>query len=340
VRCLKAIVPVMAAVVLALAGPAHAQNLLTNPGFEDFTGPFDTSTDVAANTPATWDHWITQYTSTQALLGSSTSFPPGWSDNNFAAQDAPTSDLTDQIMQGIDGTSVVANKLVNVELKYINTGNGARAGLVQVFGLPAGTSWSRFAPWSCVGCTLLFSMALNTTATWTTISGSFTPTTTYAAVAIGIQLGGPTSIANSGFRAVDDVSLSQNQPPDCSSATASPSSLWPPNHQFVNISVVGVTDPDGDPFSITIDSIFQDEPVLSPGSGNTSPDGTGVGTSTARVRAEREGSGNGRVYHIGFTADDGNGGTCTGEVLVGVPKSQGANGGPVDGGALYDSTAP
>jgi len=129
-----------------------------------------------------------------------------------------------------------------------------------------------------------------------------------------------------------------NRPPDCSKVRPSISMLWPPNHNFVNVNVLGVTDPDGDPVTIRIDSIFQDEPVKGTGDGNTSPDGTGINTSSAGVRAEREGSGNGRVYHIGFTANDGKGGTCNGEVRVGVPKSMGKNGGPVDNGALYDST--
>ncbi len=99
-----------------------------------------------------------------------------------------------------------------------------------------------------------------------------------------------------------------------------------------------MTDPDGDPVTITVDAIYQDEPVNGLGDGDTAPDGAGVGTSTAQVRAERAGSGNGRVYHIDFTADDGNGGQCSGAVLVGVPKSQGKNGAPVDDGALFDST--
>lgn len=86
-------------------------------------------------------------------------------------------------------------------------------------------------------------------------------------------------------------------------------------------------------------SIFQDEPVKSPGSGNTAPDGAGIGTSTASVRPEREGGGDGRVYHISFTATSATGGACTGTVTVGVPKGQG-HGAPVDGGPLYDSTIP
>lgn len=131
-----------------------------------------------------------------------------------------------------------------------------------------------------------------------------------------------------------------NQPPDCSMAKPSIKKLWPPNHQWTKIKVLGVTDPDDDPVTIVIDSIFQDEPVNGSGDGNTSPDGKGIGSSAASVRSERQGSGNGRVYHISFTANDGNGGTCSGEVTVGVPKSQGKKGGPVDDGALYDSTSP
>ena len=129
-----------------------------------------------------------------------------------------------------------------------------------------------------------------------------------------------------------------NEPPDCSAVSPSIDSIWPPNHKFVTVDVLGVTDPEGDPIVIMIDSIFQDEPVDLTGDGSFVPDGQGVGSTTAEVRAERDGSGNGRVYHIGFTADDGNGGTCTGEVLVGVPHSQSDKGAPVDDGALYDST--
>jgi hypothetical protein len=135
-----------------------------------------------------------------------------------------------------------------------------------------------------------------------------------------------------------------NRPPDCSAAAPSVSLLWPPNHQMVPVSVLGVTDPDNDPISITITSIRQDEPVNTVGDGNTEVDGTGIGTSTAEVRAERTGNkrvpGNGRVYHISYSAADGNGGTCSGAVKVGVPHDQGGRPQPVDDGPIYDSTAP
>ena len=127
-------------------------------------------------------------------------------------------------------------------------------------------------------------------------------------------------------------------PPVCSAAAASQTTLWPANHQMTAVTILGVTDPDGDPVTISIDAIYQDEPVNGSGDGDTGPDGAGIGTATALVRAERAGDGNGRYYHIFFTATDSFGNTCSGEVLVSVPKSQGRNGAAVDDGALYDST--
>ncbi len=133
------------------------------------------------------------------------------------------------------------------------------------------------------------------------------------------------------------LQLTEDNPlPVCSGATPSIASLWPPNHRFVGIDILGVTDSDGDEITITIDGILQDEAVDAKDSGNTAPDGKGVGTSTAQVRAERVESGNGRVYHISFTATDGNGGSCSGEVLVHVPVNR--NGTAVDDDPLYDST--
>lgn len=124
---------------------------------------------------------------------------------------------------------------------------------------------------------------------------------------------------------------------DCNTAVPSQDTLWPPNHKMKDITVEGVTKVDGTPVSITITSIFQDEPTDGPG-GDKSPDGAGVGTDTSQIRMERLGNGDGRVYHIFFDAIDDTGATCSGEVLVSVPHDQG--GGPaIDGGALFDSTA-
>jgi hypothetical protein len=128
-----------------------------------------------------------------------------------------------------------------------------------------------------------------------------------------------------------------NQPPNCSGATPSVSKIWPPNHNMVNVTIQGVTDPDGEPVTINIDQIKQDEPTDGTGDGHTCPDGAGIGTSTAQVRAERSAQGNGRVYTIYFTASDGKGGSCQGSVTVCVPRT--GKGSCTYGGAIYDSTA-
>ncbi len=133
----------------------------------------------------------------------------------------------------------------------------------------------------------------------------------------------------------------QNRAPECGSAAPSIATIWPPNHQFVNVTITGVTDAEGDTLTTTITGIHQDELVDSTGDGRFAPDGAGVGTSTAEVRAERAGTpkapGNGRVYHIGFSVDDGHGGTCSGTVRVGVPHDQ-RGAAAVDDGALHSST--
>lgn len=134
----------------------------------------------------------------------------------------------------------------------------------------------------------------------------------------------------------------ESDTPDCSHAAASLTELWPPNHQFVEVSVVGVTDPDGEPISITITGITQDEPLNGQGDGNTCPDAEGVATATARLRAERAGPpwvpGDGRVYHVSFTAADGDDGECSGTVTVCVPHDQRPGHTCGDQAALVDST--
>jgi hypothetical protein len=132
-----------------------------------------------------------------------------------------------------------------------------------------------------------------------------------------------------------------NLPPDCSGAVANATMLWPPNHKFVPIAIGNVTDPDGDPVNMTITGIHQDEPTKGLGSGDQSPDGIIVDNHTVKVRAERAGTGDGRVYHIDFTANDGKGGVCTGEVSVPVvPHDQRPSNTPIDQGPLFDSTVP
>ena len=105
----------------------------------------------------------------------------------------------------------------------------------------------------------------------------------------------------------------------------------------MEVSILGVVDPDGDPVTITVTGIAQNEPIDSGDAGNPCPDAAGVGSSIARLRAERRGGGDGRVYQVAFLADDGKGGQCDGTVTVCVPSKPGAV--CVDQGRLFDSVA-
>jgi hypothetical protein len=139
--------------------------------------------------------------------------------------------------------------------------------------------------------------------------------------------------------AVAAPAFAQNQPPSCASASVSPTELWPPNHRLVPLVLGGVTDPDGDPVVARIVEVFQDEPVDEVGDGATCPDGVVSSADGAFLRSERNGQGDGRVYHVRFRANDGNGGACEGEATVCVPHDRGRGNACVDQGPLFDAVS-
>jgi PKD repeat protein len=128
-----------------------------------------------------------------------------------------------------------------------------------------------------------------------------------------------------------------NDPPVCTAAQVDTPESWPPNHVMVALQLTGFTDVDGDAVTVEATSVRQDEPINSVADGDTSPDAT---LSPLQIRSERSGQGDGRVYHIGFRASDGRGGTCTGTVRVCVQHDQSPPGSCGDGGPLFDSTQP
>ena len=136
-----------------------------------------------------------------------------------------------------------------------------------------------------------------------------------------------------------DACVAANAAPDCSQAAVVPGMFRRPDLKLHRISVGGVSDPDGDPVAVSIDSVFQDEPVDLFACGVDRPDATGLGTDQVSVRAESLPQGDGRVYHVAFSASDGRGGSCSGTATVCVPrmgwrKSDSC----VDQGPRYDST--
>lgn len=145
-----------------------------------------------------------------------------------------------------------------------------------------------------------------------------------------------------GGTAADEVVitvLDTNAPPACELAEPSKPMLWPPNHKLIPFAITGASDPEAGDVSITIIAVTQDEPLNGLGDGDTAPDAV-LQDGTVLLRAERAGVGNGRVYHIHFAANDGEGGTCVGVVTTCVPHDMGKGSSCIDDGQSYNSLAP
>jgi len=244
------------------------------------------------------------------------------------------------------------------------TGPTTVTGMVQIFD-PTTNTWSTGAPMPTPRAAAMAGVLcgqivvfggydggsnLDQTETYDPVSDTWAPGPPMLMPASEIAQG-PTQTANvifavgsgifgTGDHVVQALEAQCNAPPDCTNAVAYPSELWPPNHKFADVSVTGVTDPDGDPVTITITGISQDEPLNGLGDGDTCPDASGVGSAVAKLRAERSGTADGRVYHMSFNASDGRGGECAGEATVCVPHDQRPGHTCGDQGPLVSSTGP
>jgi hypothetical protein len=112
-----------------------------------------------------------------------------------------------------------------------------------------------------------------------------------------------------------------NRAPDLSHAVFSLTSLWPANGHLEPVHLDGILDPDGDPFTVQIEDITQDEDPKAPvstGRGVTCPDAV-LQDSVVLLRAEHLNSGDGRVYQIEFTATDRAGSSSRGTLRICVP---------------------
>ena len=120
------------------------------------------------------------------------------------------------------------------------------------------------------------------------------------------------------------VTVVDTTPPTINSATATPNTLWPPNHKMVSVAVaVNVTDIcDVNP-TCKIVLVTSNEPVDGTGDGDTSPDWVITGDLTLTLRAERAGPKSGRVYTITVKCTDASGNSAQRAVTVTVDHDQG-----------------
>jgi len=112
------------------------------------------------------------------------------------------------------------------------------------------------------------------------------------------------------------VSVVDTTAPVISSVSASPNSLWPPNHKMVAVTVSPVVADACGGTSCRIVSIGVNQPAPASDWQITGPLG-------ANLRAERSGSGGDRVYTLSVQCTDGSGNNAQNTVAVTVPHDQG-----------------
>ncbi len=111
--------------------------------------------------------------------------------------------------------------------------------------------------------------------------------------------------------------------PVIASVTASPDSLWPPNHKMVPVDFgVSVTDNCDAAPVCAISAVTSNEPVNGAGDGNTAPDWLIRGPFRVDLRAERAGGGSGRIYTNTMTCSDAATNTTSANATVRVPHDR------------------
>ena len=105
-------------------------------------------------------------------------------------------------------------------------------------------------------------------------------------------------------------------------ATATPSTLSPPNHKYRDVTVsLTTSDDSGSSPTVTFLSATSNEPDNAPGGsdGNTTNDIVQLTDTTFQARAERDETKTGRIYTITYRATDTCGNTTTASATVRVP---------------------
>ncbi|MEN8114550.1 MAG: ExeM/NucH family extracellular endonuclease [Actinomycetota bacterium] len=106
--------------------------------------------------------------------------------------------------------------------------------------------------------------------------------------------------------------------------TVTPDELWPPKHQYVDVTATVTTADNFDPNpTVTLVSVVSNEPDNGEDDGDTIDDIVIIDDYTFQLRAERSGVGTGRIYTITYEVTDACGNSTIGTATVSVPLSKG-----------------
>ena len=151
------------------------------------------------------------------------------------------------------------------------------------------------------------------TVTASQASGTFFPVGTTTVVVTGQRLDGTSDTCSF------TITVNDTESPVVSTPTTSPNTLWPPNHQMVDVTV-NYTVTDNCPLTCVL-TVSSNEPTNGLGDGDTAPDWEVIDDHHVQLRAERSGKGSGRIYTITTTCTDAGNHTVTKTSTVLVPKS-------------------
>ncbi len=117
------------------------------------------------------------------------------------------------------------------------------------------------------------------------------------------------------------IRVNDTEFPVVSNPTTSPNSLWPPNHQMIEVTV-NYTATDNCQGLNCVLTVTSNEPINGLGDGDTAPDWQIVDAHHVLLRSERSGKGKGRTYTITTTCTDASGNVTTKTSTVFVPPNQ------------------
>lgn len=161
------------------------------------------------------------------------------------------------------------------------------------------------------------------TVSWSVADAESTPTSACATQTVTSDTAGTTitcSATSLGGTTTQSVTIKRDTTgPAIASVTASPGTLWSPNHKMHAVTVsVNATDAGAGMGVCRIDSVGSNE-----GGNQHEPDVELTGDLTLNLRAERDGNAAGRIYTIHVSCRDAVGNTSTSTATVNVAHDQG-----------------
>ncbi|PWU25252.1 MAG: hypothetical protein C5B48_02270 [Candidatus Rokuibacteriota bacterium] len=243
--------------------------------------------------------------------------------------------IADVKLQASAPPTATAGGPFSYTLKATNAGGASAADVVVSGATPPHTTFASIAApdgWSCttpavgaggtISCTKT-SMAAGESADITPTVTVDCPLPNGSALATSSSIASSTPDPNPYNNGASIGATVVNAPPGIAGATATPSSLWPPNHKMVDVTIAyASTDACGHALAGTL-SVSSNEPINGTGDGDLAPDWVIVDDHHVQLRAERAGSGGGRVYTISITSTDAAGNKSVKTVQVTVPHDRG-----------------